>query len=278
QGRCTGWLTHWRPLDGQASEVPATEAEPGSPSERIGWAMPLDASLVRIWRELANGDAPRFGFLGIRPRATRESVRRRGFQGVSVYDVAPATPAASLGLTYGDLVTHWNGRPVEQPETLLWLIAAEPPGSSVTITWVRGVLTDSPQTFERTLTVTRRPISQRWPARLARLPELTHAIEVDWATSAPNFAAVADRLPETGAVWVSRVNRAALPPDANLEAGVWITQVNDRAVDSSERFWELVQQGSATTRLKLLVPGASEPRTLEFPRESLLSGHAPNAP
>lgn len=266
QKQCVGWLTPWVP----SQPLPLATLPTENPEQtQVAWAVGLDESLSRLWQQLDQGSEPTFGFLGIRPRATRQSVRDRGFTGVSVYDVAAATPAARLGLGYGDLITHWNGRPVETPETLLWLIAAFPPGAETKVRWVRGVLTDQPKEFEETVVVSRRPRSSRWPITRSIQAPMEKALVVDWATSAPDFSLAADDLPPEGGVWIERVSESLQRDFPRLTPGVWIVQVNDQAPESPDQFWSFVQQSSADLKLSIWAQGEEEPETISVPRERL---------
>ena len=272
QGACVGWLLDVLPASDELTTEPIATPE-SPPPTATHWAQVIDRSVIRIWDELRQSIAPRFGFLGIRPRQPRERVLARGFRGVSVYDVPPATPASQLGLAYGDLITHWNGQSVEQPATLLWLIAAQEPGSSVEVTWIRGVLTDRPETHVQSVTLSRRPLSNN-PTRFRRLPPLQHAIEVDWSTAAPNFPTIADQLPEEQAVWIAAVaNPSSL--DASLAPGTWITTIQGVPARNPEHFWQQVAAGPDQLELQLWLPGQRETRLVKVERDALYEQPSP---
>lgn len=273
QRQCIGWLTPWKP----SQPLPMATLLAPDPEQTItGWARPLDQSLLRIWQQLDSGADPAFGFFGIRPRATRQSVRDRGYTGVSVYDVADATPAARIGLAYGDLITHWNGRPVATPETLLWLIAAQAPGSQAQVRWVRGVLTDQPKEHEQAVVISRRPRSARWPIQRAEPQPLDRLLLVDWGTAAPDFSQASDHLPAAAGVWIDQASSSLSLEFPPIKSGVWIVKVDDQTPASPDEFWDLIQAGRTTIRLAVWSQGGAEPETLEVPRERLLQAPGEN--
>jgi putative serine protease PepD len=52
--------------------------------------------------------------------------------------VTPGGPAAQAGLQPGDIITRFAGLPIASATALLDAIRSQPPGSRVTIAYVRG--------------------------------------------------------------------------------------------------------------------------------------------
>lgn len=58
--------------------------------------------------------------------------------GVLVQAAVPGGPAAAAGLVAGDVITGLDGRPVSSPVEFRAAIAARPPGTTLTLDFVRG--------------------------------------------------------------------------------------------------------------------------------------------
>jgi serine protease Do len=94
-------------------------------SNGIGFAVPID--LVRqALPQLARAGKVQRGFVGAR-------FGRGELTGAQVRAIMPGGPAAAAGLHPGDVITRWDGRRVDSPETLPWMIALTPPGRRVQV-------------------------------------------------------------------------------------------------------------------------------------------------
>jgi S1-C subfamily serine protease len=81
----------------------------------------LGAGLQRIRQERANGSQS----LGSR-------------RGVLVVSIDPNGPSARAGILVGDIVTAWNGRPIEGVREIMWLLGPESVGNTVDLASIRG--------------------------------------------------------------------------------------------------------------------------------------------
>jgi putative serine protease PepD len=93
----------------------------------VGFAVPIDAVRGEL-PKIEQGIQVSHAFLGV------SLVPAGSADGALIAAIAPNTPAARAGLRQGDLVTAVNGRPIRGPAGLLAGIAAEPPGSRLTLT------------------------------------------------------------------------------------------------------------------------------------------------
>jgi serine protease Do len=97
----------------------------------------------RIYEQLKqNGEIVR-GYLGMVPRALDPAIREalelsKEVKGIFVDNVEPETPASDGGLQSGDVITHWNGQPVELVPDFRFRVAAGQPGEKVTATILRN--------------------------------------------------------------------------------------------------------------------------------------------
>ena len=80
---------------------------------------------------LAKGRIPR-GYLGAGLRPVTQPA------GVLAMSLDPAGPAAKAGLLVGDIVTSWNGKPVQRVREVMHLLTPESVGSTVELGLSRG--------------------------------------------------------------------------------------------------------------------------------------------
>jgi|AGTN01.1.fsa_nt_gi periplasmic serine protease, Do/DeqQ family len=143
--------------------------------------------------------------------------------GVLVNNIAKEGPAAKAGLMTGDVVTHVNGREVDDAEGLRFRLATLAPGSDAILTVVRDGA-------ERTLTV-----------HLIAPPEVPARDTTDVGGSNPfTGATIANMNPalaeETGmsgasaGVVVLRIRRGSIANRLQFQPGDIILRINDRAV------------------------------------------------
>jgi S1-C subfamily serine protease len=109
----------------------------------IGFAVPV-AQLKDVGPQLASKGRVVRGYLGISVQdgmspELAESFGVPGGKGVVVTDVAPGGPGGRAGLRAGDVVTSFDGEPLEQSYRLRWLAANVAPGKKVRLgVWREG--------------------------------------------------------------------------------------------------------------------------------------------
>lgn len=106
----------------------------------IGFAIPAEAAKPVIDTLMKGGTVKR-GYLGVGIHPIDDDIAAAlGLpknQGEIVASVEPGGPAAKAGLKVGDVVTRVNGQPVTPDQTLSFLIAAVPPGSTARFDVIR---------------------------------------------------------------------------------------------------------------------------------------------
>jgi len=83
----------------------------------------------------------RRGWLGVAGQPVRLAERQRSDDreiALLVVDVQSGSPADQAGLLVGDVITHFDGAPVEQPEDLLELLSGDRIGAAIPVRIVRG--------------------------------------------------------------------------------------------------------------------------------------------
>lgn len=107
----------------------------------IGFAVPIN--IVReLLPQLRTGKITR-GMIGVSIQgnpispAQAEAMGLKDRKGAVVSTVAPNGPAAKAGLEPGDVVTEFNGRPVGNDRTLVEMVVATKPGTTVPVKVIR---------------------------------------------------------------------------------------------------------------------------------------------
>jgi len=103
----------------------------GGDNAGIGFAIPIDTAL-RVAESLEKGEDPVIGFLGVQLIDTSG-----GQPGALVSDVTEGSGADAAGLQADDLITRFNGQPIESSADLIAKVTATAPGTEVTLEIVR---------------------------------------------------------------------------------------------------------------------------------------------
>ncbi len=131
-------------------------AEPGVPSQGIGFAISIAAAKPIADELVANGHATHT-YLGIRYTALTPSVAARlGItqkNGIVVMSVVTGSPAAKAGLQRQDIITSADGSAITDESGLARTLSTHKAGDKVTLIVMRG-------TQERTITVTLAEMAQ----------------------------------------------------------------------------------------------------------------------
>ncbi len=106
----------------------------------IGFAVPVNMA-KQILPQLRSAGRVSRGWLGVYIQAidddTAELLDLEGKQGALVSKVEPGGPADDGGLARGDVIVSFNGKPVDDMESLPRLVAASPVGSKVDVEVLR---------------------------------------------------------------------------------------------------------------------------------------------
>jgi serine protease Do len=102
----------------------------------ISLSIPIDDAL-KVADQLRNGGKVVRGRIGVSigavPKEIAESIGLGKAQGAMVNGVEPGTPADKAGIEAGDIITKFNGQPIEKAPDLQRLVGATKPGTKSTI-------------------------------------------------------------------------------------------------------------------------------------------------
>ena len=203
----------------------------------IGFAVPTAMARQVMDQVVKSGKVTR-GYLGLSVQeATPAIVRALGAtvdRGIVVVDVAPDGPAAKAGLQRGDVITKVDGTPVGDVGHFRNLIAATPPGSRLSLAFVRG-------DREQTVTVEAGELSDR-----AAVPASADApagpLGLSVIEPTPELTKRLGLPPGTQGVVVQEVLPGGRAAQAGLRPGDVILEVNRQPVRTVEDFTRALTQ------------------------------------
>lgn len=127
-------------LDGKVIGMVAAVVLPQKVTDGIGFALPLDESLLAKIADLKAGRSVRYGFLGVsvmEPTEVQRVAGRVDNGGVVVTDVGLRTPADG-SLRVGDLVTRFGDHAVAGAEEFMGMVGSAVPDVPVVVEFRRG--------------------------------------------------------------------------------------------------------------------------------------------
>jgi serine protease Do len=107
----------------------------------IGFATPINA-IRDLLPQLRTGKVTR-GVIGVnvdRDHLSKEAAKQLGLpntNGAVIRSVTPGDPAEKAGMQAGDVVVEFNGKPVADSDSLVGLVVATRPGTTVPVTVIR---------------------------------------------------------------------------------------------------------------------------------------------
>jgi serine protease Do len=130
-------------LNGQVIGIVTAIETSSGVSQGHGFAIPIDGSIRRVIDHLSQGEAIRYGFLGVNvtdpgDRTAPQFVRGRMHRGAMISSIIlPDGPAARAGLLPNDVVIEFGGVAIENPDHLIRLVGFSPVGTETDITFLR---------------------------------------------------------------------------------------------------------------------------------------------
>lgn len=207
--------------------------------------LPLLAALAIAITSLAADKA----FLGVVPDKSK-SVEAQGFKGTGllIKQVVAKGPAAQAGMKGGDVLTHFNGKLVEDGDDLSFFLRRARPGDKVTLEWVRG---DARQKAAATLSARSEP-----EAVATGRSGLGKALD-DTAFLGVGSLAINSNLltyfgvTEGHGILIDAVVKGSPAERAGLKVGDILVNLDGRAVDSPGRLRRLMESYEPGAKVRL---------------------------
>ncbi len=218
----------------------------------ISFAIPIDeaqkiAKLLRTQGKVVRG---KIGVLiGEVTHEVADAIGLPKAAGASVSSVEADGPADKAGVQAGDVITKFDGKPVESSVDLRRMVAATAPGTKVTATvWRNGAARDLTVTVGEMPPDNPRMAGPRTPSP-GRAPD-SHPDALGLIVSDPAPAQLKD-LKLDGAVQVETADGAA--GGAGVRPGDMILSVNNVRVKNAKQFNDLVAKLDLAKPIPLLV-------------------------
>jgi serine protease Do len=214
----------------------------------IGLAIPINMAKGVYDQLVEKGKVVR-GFLGVTIQditpELAESFKLKDTKGVIVPDVTPDSAAAKAGLKAGDIVTAFDGQPVEKAAEFQRRVAMKKPGSEAEITVLRD---GKKQTL--TAKLEERPSEKQMAANTNNQTAEKLGLTVQNITDdlAKQFGYVGQK-----GVVVTDVEAGSPATNAGIQPGSLIQQVNRKPVETVSEFKENVEKSAKDGKVMLLV-------------------------
>ena len=225
----------------------------------IGFATPINA-IRELLPQLRAGKISR-GVIGVsisRDALTKDLAKEFGLpntNGAIVSSVTPNTPAAKAGIQRGDVITEYNGRPVTDSDSLVAMVVATKPGTTVPITIYR-------ENQRKTLNITPDELDLEAEANGGRAPRQDN--QDRQAPTATDFGMQLEAItPEVarqlelprgrGGAIVADVDRGSAAANAGIQPNDVIVEVNRQPVANVSQVTRALQNAPAGRPVFLVI-------------------------
>jgi serine protease Do len=225
----------------------------------IGFATPIN-TIRELLPQLRAGKISR-GVIGVsisRDPITKELAKEFGLpntNGALVSSVAPNTPAAKAGLKPGDVIVEYNGRPVTDSDSLVSMVVATKPGTTVPVTIYRD-------NQRQTISITPDELDLEAEANGGRSPRQNSPDrEAPTATDfgmqlepiTPEVARQLELPRNRGGAIVTDVDRGSVAANAGIQPNDVILEVNRQPVANVSQITRALQSATAGRPVFLVV-------------------------
>jgi serine protease Do len=225
----------------------------------IGFATPMN-TIRELLPQLRSGKISR-GVIGVsisRDPITKEVAKDLGLpntNGAVISSVSPNAPAAKAGLQRGDVIVEFNGRPVTDSDSLVSMVVATKPGTTVPITIYRD-------NQRKTLNITPDELDLEAEANGGRSPrpngperEAPTATDFGMQLEAitPEIARQLELPRGRGGAIVSDVDRGSVAANAGIQPNDVIVEVNRQPVANVSQVTRALQNAAPGRPVFLVV-------------------------
>lgn len=234
------------PLFNMNGEVVGLNTAIVAQGQGIGFAIPINLATELI-PQLKTGKVIR-GWLGVMIQditpELAESFGIKEKKGVLLGDVMQNSPAEKAGLKRGDVITEFNGKPIDTAHTLSRMVASTPPDSKISVKVIRDGKTQDislnlgtmPEEGEQAQVATK---DSSWGFSVQNItPELAKRFNLDENESG---------------VFISSVQAGGPASEAKLRPGDVIKEVNRQKIQNVRDYNQALQKMKKDESLLLLV-------------------------
>ena len=226
----------------------------------IGFAIPSNLAKEIIPQLQAKGKVTR-GMLGVQVQTVTpelaKSFKLPEPKGALVAEVNPGTPAEKAGLQRGDIIVEFDGKPIKEMNELPRLVANTPPGTKVTLKFLRDGK-------EKSVTLTVTEMQEERTALSGRESPEESALGLAVENLNPNLARRYGLKESKGAL-VVQVAPGSPAAEAGLRPGDLILDINGQAVRNVADFQRLLAALEKGSVARILVK--RQGHSLYFPLE-----------
>ncbi|CCE23138.1 DegQ family serine endoprotease [Methylotuvimicrobium alcaliphilum] len=235
-------------LDGEAVGINTAIFSRSGGHMGVGFAIPINLAKSIADQLIEQGEVTR-GYLGvvIQPltQELAESFNLTTHQGILIAQVTDDSPAAKAGLKAGDIVTQYQGRPVNDIGDFRNRVALTPPGKSAKI----EILRDGKS---RTIDIKIEKLGDQQIAAAQAPAQSTEELGLTVQTVTRELARQFNATPGQGVI-VTEVNPGSIAAMAGIRPGTVILQVDRKPVNSANEFNRAVNQSKDNKRVLLLI-------------------------
>jgi serine protease Do len=241
-------------LKGEMVGLTTSQAAVFGFEQAAGYAVPVDDLFLRVVKSLKKGEPVDYGLLGVRTTQRTLGEIALGRTGVRVEGVSVGSPAYRAGITSGDIITRVSGKPITDVDALMLQIGRQPAGNATTIT------VEKMGGREFTVPVTLAKYEVRGEGIFTAPVPAWRGVQVDYP-SAHMRLEQAKRMElrfDGPAVLVTDVETASSAWEAGLRKDVFVTHVQNVAVETPREFFTEASRHHGPVELRL-VAGPGQP-------------------
>jgi Do/DeqQ family serine protease len=244
--------------NGQLIGINSQILSPSGGNIGIGFAIPANMA-KNVMDQLIKGGQVRRGKLGVTIQpVTSDIAASLGLKqvgGALINSVEPGGPADKAGLKQGDVIVALNGQPVLDSNTLRNRIASSPPGTEVTITYVRAGREQTTRAALGELTAANARGDNNNGNDQA--PAGTGKLGISVQPLTPEIAQQLRLPPTTQGVVIAALDPTGPAADARLQEGDVIQQVNGQQIRSVSDLASAIDKNGQKPALLLVNRGGN---------------------
>lgn len=250
-------------LKGEMIGLTTSQAALAGYEQAAGFAIPVDATFLRVLEKLKRGEEAEFGLLGIRPANLSPSDRTRGAKGVQVSWVRAGTPAARAGIQQNDIIEKIGGTPILDTDDLMTRIGGLAPASETTLQVLSpstGRSREVRVTLAKFRVAGRKIVTSPAPSWRGMRVDFVSTLEEDEISSRARglgFGGLASDS-EDAVVAVIEVEPNSPTWKAGLRRGDLITHVGAVPLDSPAAFHEQTNASEGAIELRIAIGNSDE--------------------